>query len=302
MADDAPMTLHPRVITGAGGGPDKTVLNSPRFLKRHGYRSACLFYHPPEDAGFQAIRDRAVDWDAPLHEIDDHGPLDWKLVPRTIELCRELKVDVWHAHDYKTNLLGLLVRRRWPMRLVTTVHGWVELTLKTRVYHLLDRWTMPKYDRVICVSPDLRDSCQRFGVKQDRLQLIENAIDTEQFRRRVSPAEAKKKLGVSPDELLVGAVGRLSNEKGFDLLIRAFAALDSDAPPSKLVILGEGDEKPNLQALIDHLGLADRVTLAGFQSNTIDWYQAMDVFVLSSLREGLPNVVLEAMSLSLIHI
>ena len=292
-----PLVLHTRVITGRGGGPDKTILNSPRFLADAGYRSVCAFLRPPGDAGFQVIRDRAAALSAPLEEIDDRGPADWRIIPKLLRLCRQLKVDVWHAHDYKTNLLGLLVARMYPMRLVTTAHGWVEYTTRTRLYYHFDRWSLPRYERVICVSEDLLCQCRSLGVPDGKLQLIENAIDTEQFRRTAAVADAKQRTGWPPRRLLVGAAGRLSAEKAFDVLIRAIHDLARLGMDVGLAIAGDGAERESLQRLIDELGMQDRVQLLGFQSDLRSLYEAMDLFVLSSLREGLPNVLLEAMSM-----
>ncbi len=294
---ELPVVLHARVITGSGGGPDKTMLNSPRFLEPLGYRAICMYLRPPNDPGFQSIRDRAIDWNSPLIEVDDHGPLDWRVVPRAIEICRRENVQIWHAHDYKTNLLGLLVQKRWPMRLVSTVHGWVELTLRTRIYHFLDRLTLPRYEKIACVSPDLLETCRKNGLRDDRLCLIENAIDTKQFRRRQTRVEAKRKLGLPESELLIGAVGRLSPEKGFNRLIGVVKALHQQGVCPRLAIVGAGGQRAELQSLIDQHDLSASIQLAGFQENPTDWYEAMDIFALSSLREGLPNVVLEAMAL-----
>src|SRR4051812_45643148 len=141
---DLPLVLHTRVITGQGGGPDKTILNSPRFLPDLGYHSVCAFLRPPNDLGFQAVRDRAEMWQAPLEEIDDRGALDVGVLKQLLAVCRRLKVDIWHGHDYKTNLFGLLLRRFHPMRLVTTCHGWVEHTRKTNLYYQVDAWCLPR--------------------------------------------------------------------------------------------------------------------------------------------------------------
>ena len=142
-------------------------------------------------------------------------------------------MSIWHGHDYKTNALGLLLRRFWPMRLVTTVHGWVHHTARTPLYYWLDRLCLPHYEKVICVSEDLTASAASCGVPADRCVLLENGIDADEYRRRRAAAEAKRRMGLRPERLLVGAVGRLSAEKGFDLLIRAVdscarAGLDLD--------------------------------------------------------------------------
>jgi glycosyltransferase involved in cell wall biosynthesis len=214
-----------------------------------------------------------------------------------LRICRQHRVDIWHAHDYKTNLLGLLLRQRHPMRLVTTVHGWVEYTPRTRLYYIADRWSLPKYEKVICVSEDLLQQVESCGVRQGSSILIENAIDTEQFHRTQSPSAVKQCLGWPTARLLVGAVGRLSPEKAFDILIRAIWKFVQNGKDVGLVIAGDGPEKQSLQGLIDDCGLRDRVQLTGFQSDLRPLYEAMDLFVLSSLREGLPNVLLEAMAM-----
>ena len=291
------MVLHTRVVSGSGGGPDKTILNSPRFLRELGYDCACLYLRPPGDMGFQALRDRAQAWKAPLEEIDDRGAWDIGIVRRSLEVCRRLNVAVWHGHDYKSNLLGVLLRKWYPMRLVTTAHGWVHHTRSTRLYYKADRWSMKRYERVVCVSPDLLEECRAFGVRDERSLLIENAIDTQQFRRRRSTEEAKRALGLPADVPLIGAVGRLSAEKGFDRLLTSVSELHKRGVRANLAIIGDGDQRGYLESLIAKIELTNHVRLVGFHPNPTDWYEAMDVFSLSSLREGLPNVVLEAMAL-----
>ena len=297
VAPRGPVVLHARVVRGAGGGPDKTILNSPRFLAGSGYRVLCAYLHAPGDPGFGQLRDRARLWQAPLLPVPDRGPLDWRVLPRLLAICRRERVTIWHGHDYKSNLLGLLLRRFRPMRLVTTVHGWVQQTSRTPLYYWVDRLCLPRYERVICVSEDLRARSLACGVRADRCVLIENAIDTAQFSRRLPAEEAKKRLGIPPGRLVVGAVGRLSAEKGFDLLIRSVARLLGRGMDVELLIAGAGDQQARLQALISGLGAGERIRLLGYRPDTRDVYEAMDLFALSSLREGLPNVLLEAMAL-----
>jgi glycosyltransferase involved in cell wall biosynthesis len=293
-----PVVLDARVVSGSGGGPDKTILNSPRFLTSAGYRMLCAYMHPPGDPGFEQLRARAATLQAPLLAVPDGGPWDCAVVGRLLHICRRERVQVWHGHDYKSNALGLLLRRFWPMRLVTTLHGWVKHTRRTPLYYRLDELCLPRFESVVCVSPDLHERALACGVPADRCELIENGIDLEQYRRRRTPALAKQRLGLSPGRLLLGAVGRLSPEKGFDRLIQSAGHLLRGGLDLELVIAGDGEERPRLERLIDELGLRDRVRLLGFCADPRDVYEALDLFVLSSLREGLPNVLLEAMALA----
>jgi glycosyltransferase involved in cell wall biosynthesis len=294
-----PVVLETRVVCGSGGGPDKTILNTPRFLTPLGYPTLCAYMHPPNDPGFEQLRAKARRWGAPLLSVPDRGFWDLGVIPGMLNICRREHIAIWHGHDYKTNALGLLLRRFWPMKLITTVHGWVQHTNRTPLYYWIDRRCLPRYDLVLCVSQDLYQECLNLGVAPERCVLIENAIDTEEFQRRMDRAECKRRLGLPVERIAIGAVGRLSAEKGFDLLIEAVGRLVRAGCDVGLAIVGDGDEEPRLRAMIAERNLGDRVQLLGFRGDVAAIYQALDVFALSSLREGLPNVLLEAMAFEL---
>lgn len=292
----APFVLHTRVVTGTGGGPEKTILNSPRFLSAYDIDSACLFMKPPGDPGFATLQEKAATSGAEIIGVDDTGPFDRHVIRRCIRICRERNVTIWHAHDYKSNALGLLVRRFHPMHLVTTAHGWVHFTSRTPLYYFVDRFCMKRYDRVVCVSQDLADRCTAFGVRPDRLSVIDNAIIVDDYDPSAATASERTRFGFPDDVLLLGAAGRLSEEKGFQHLIDAVSRLIADGQRIGLMIAGEGGLKEQLQRQIDELKLQNHVRLIGFLQDPRELYRAIDIFVLSSLREGLPNVVLEAMA------
>jgi glycosyltransferase involved in cell wall biosynthesis len=281
--------LHVRIVTGTGGGPEKTILNSPRHLQRLGWDSLVVYLHPPGDPGFAVIQERARAAGAELIGIPESLPIDPRALRRLSKLCKQRGVTVWHGHDYKSNLYGVLLARVHRMQLVTTVHGWVKHTSRTPIYYAVDRWCLKRFDRVLAVSADLERRCLELGVRRERLALIENAIDTETFRRRSTrPATGR---------LTIGAVGRLSEEKGFELLIEAVERLVAKGHDLALAIAGEGDLRDRLAARIAASPCAERIELLGFRSDTVQLFESFDIFCLSSLREGLPNVVLEAMAM-----
>jgi glycosyltransferase involved in cell wall biosynthesis len=291
------VVLHARVVTGSGGGPDKTILNSPRFVAGAGYRMLCAYMHPPGDPGFEQLRKKAELWQAPLLSVPDRGPWDYRVVTQLLQICRRERVNIWHGHDYKSNALGLLLRFFWPMRLVTTVHGWGVKSGRAPLYYKIERRCLPYYERVICVSEDLKQQCLACGVPDSRCLLVHNAVDTQEFSRRLDIAQAKDLLGIPPERFLIGAVGRLSAEKGFDVLIRTCNHLLARGLDVGLIIVGDGEEREHLGKLIGELGREDRIRLLGYRSDVRGLYEAMDVYALTSYREGLPNVLLEAMAL-----
>ncbi len=289
--------LHLRTISGLGGGPEKTLLASAQFL--HDDFDVRLAYLRPAGDQQYNMPQRAEEAGATLIDIPESGPLD----PRSLlKLYREIKAfgpDLLHPHDYKTNALSVVLGRLFGIPVVTTLHGFVTLGGRLDLYYRIDRWAIARMHHAIAVSGDLYEHLVELNVPDDKRTLIENGIDLELYQRKESPYAAKIRLGFDPDVPVIGAVGRLYPEKGFENLIKAVARIVASGQQCHLVIIGEGEHRAVLEQQVGEYQLDAHVTLVGHQDqdSLIAWYQAMDLFVLSSLREGLPNVLLEAMAL-----
>ena len=292
-----PTVLDVRVVTGTGGGADKTVLNAPRHLAQHGYRNLCAYMRHPKDRGFEHLVARASRLEAPVIPVDDWGPFDFRAIKSLLRICRDNNVAIWHAHEYKSNAIGLLLRRYWPMRLVTTVHGWVDDTMRLRAYNCVDRWCLKHYEHVWCVSHKLHEHCLSMGIQSSKCSRLDNGVDISQYSRKADILTAQKRLGIPSGRMVVGAIGRLSREKGFDTLIRTVHSLAQEGHKVHLVIAGEGPQENALRQLVAQLGAEEYVNILGFQANTVHVYEALNVYALSSVSEGMPNVVLEAMAM-----
>lgn len=289
--------LHLRVVAGTGGGPEKTILNSPRFIRKHGYDAEVVYLCPPGERVAESLKQRAVAAECPLTILEDKGPLDWRVVRDIVRLCRKHKIELLQTHDYKSNAIGLVVRRFHRCALATMLHGWTDMSGRMPLYKRVDQWCLPKYESLICVSQDLVDECRRLKIPDRKVHLVHNAIDTKQFARNLNKEAAKAKMGARPDRFLVGTVGRLSPEKGIVQLIETIERLHRNSLAIDLWIAGDGPQREELEARIRALGMEDSVRLLGQLEDTKLFYQAMDLFVLNSIREGLPNVVLEAMAM-----
>ncbi len=287
--------LHLRTVTGRGGGPEKTILNSPAFIGG-GYEMRLVYFRPTDDSEFDMV-ERASKVNAQLVDIPEKGPWDVRAWFRLMRELRDFRPHVLHAHDYKTNVLSILFGRLFGVRRMTTLHGNVERTRRLDLYYQTDRWSLPRMDHVVVVSEDLLRHARELGVAEGKCSLVLNAIDHDKFRRVRSAAEARKRLGLDSEGPLIGSIGRLSAEKGFDYLIRAVQELRRTIPNAQLVIVGEGNQRETLETLVRELGLENVVHLVGHQADVVPWLESMDLFVSSSLREGLPNVLLEAMAM-----
>jgi glycosyltransferase involved in cell wall biosynthesis len=289
--------LDARVVVGAGGGPEKTILRMPRHLDPRRVEMTAAYLHPAGDAGAEVLRNAADRLGCPIRLIPERGALDRAAIAEMLAVCRELDINVWHGHDYKSNLLGLYLRRHHPMKLVTTAHGWVHYTWRTRLYYAIEKRVLRWYDQVIAVSDDLADVCAAHGVRRDRITVAVNGIDADEYRRRQPRDAARAALGMMPDEVAVGFVGRLSTEKRVDQAIGLLARLAKRHPRLRLHVAGTGPHRETLEELTRYLGVSDRIRFHGWMPDTRTLYEALDVMLLPSRREGTPNAVLEAMAM-----
>jgi glycosyltransferase involved in cell wall biosynthesis len=166
------------------------------------------------------------------------------------------------------------------------------------VYNQLDRWSLPSANKVLTVSRPFRDELVGFGVPADQIEVIHNAIAPnwgESARMPAAASALREHAGILPDRRVILIVGRLSREKDHLTLLDAVAGLRSDLDPH-LVIVGDGPERARIEQRMNQLGIGDLVTMAGHQASAQAWYGIANVAVLSSLSEGSPNALLEAMA------
>jgi glycosyltransferase involved in cell wall biosynthesis len=290
--------MHLRVVAGTGGGPEKTILNSPRFIDKLGYDAQVVYLCPSDPVIQESLRSRAAKLDCPLTLIEDRGIRDLSVVGKLLKFCREHNIELFQAHDYKSNALGLVLRRLHRMHLVTMLHGWTDMSGRMPVYKRVDQWCLPWYEKLICVSEDLVEECRRLNTPERKIELVHNAIDLATYTRWIDKDPAKREIGIDPNlGPLIGMVCRLSPEKG---ILEAIAMVDrfrTMGKPVQLWIAGDGPFRAEIEQEISRLGLSANVRLLGQLADARVFYQAMDVFLLNSIREGLPNVVLEAMAL-----
>jgi glycosyltransferase involved in cell wall biosynthesis len=285
--------LHLRADAGVYGA-ERVILTLAKEQRRRGIDAQVLCIERP---GVTAFYDRLRAEGVPAHRIESHGRFDGHLL---LELRRliddEIRPQVLHSHSYKTDamlalLCGLLRRRP---KLVATNHLWTHETLRLRAYEALDALAFRFFDRVVAVSRAIGDEMRTRGVPDDTIEVIPNGLDFAELGAEAPLGGLREEIGVAPHELLVGAVGRLSPQKGLDHLVRAAAEL---APRRDLrfVIVGEGPLRADIERQIQEHGLEGRVLLLGRRDDVPQILGALDIFVLPSLREGTPMALLEAM-------
>ncbi len=216
-----------------------------------------------------------------------------------LRLIHDLKPDLILSGMPHLNFLVLLLRPLFPWNTKVLVRQTSTPCADFKSGHWLDktaflyRLLYPRADRIICQTRIMAQSLgQLAGLSKTQFCVLPNPIDVEAIEACQSEI-GNQWLGTGPNLL---AVGRLSHEKGFDLLLRAVAALRARFPNVNLTILGEGSERQTLEHLRDTLHLNDAVRFAGRVRHPESYFVGATIFVLYSRHEGMPNAMLEAPS------
>ncbi len=291
------VVLDVRVLRGTGGGPEKTLALSYHHLKRYDYHMVCAYLCDPDDTHahrrLQEMRERGVE----VIVIPDSGPFDLRVFTQLKKIVRYVRPHIYHAHDYKSHVLGAFLRRTSTLARVGTLHGWVDRSKRLGIYYRLEKTSLGLYDRIYCVSPQLYHEAKRCRVSPQVLRYLPNGIDVGIFTRSRDPLDVRKALGLQASGIWIGTVARLAEEKNLNLVLKTAAQLLVQGYPIYCLFVGDGPLRISLESEARLLGLTERVYFAGYQHDVRPWLECMDVYLCTSLREGMPNSILEAMAM-----
>jgi glycosyltransferase involved in cell wall biosynthesis len=212
-----------------------------------------------------------------------------------LRLVRSLKPDVILSGMAHLNFLVLLLRPFFPRKTRVLVRqnstASSSLPQLPRYTGFLYRLLYPSADRIVCQTDAMADDLTRqSGIKPSRMQVLFNPVDTDAIHALIN-CNPTQWFGPGPHLL---AIGRLSREKGFDLLLQAFSSLRLKFPCADLTIVGEGPEESALKTMRRTLRLETSVRFPGYVLHPESYFPGAALFVLSSRHEGLPNALLEA--------
>lgn len=219
-------------------------------------------------------------------------------VLKLARILRQEGVNILHCHKHKAIVYGTIaaVFARTPV-VVGHVHG-LDRT-RSRVRRIWNYFLMKKVNKLLTVGEAVRKDVLNTNprIPPDKVISLGNSVDYAEFADvQITKQEAKKLLGISSDAFVFGTVGRLVPTKGLPYLIEAFTKVKQQMPSAQLVIIGAGRLQNELKRQAAKTLCADSVHFLGHRNNIPELLRAMDVFVLSSIAEGMPRVILEAMA------
>ncbi|MDP1813239.1 MAG: glycosyltransferase family 4 protein [Leadbetterella sp.] len=201
-------------------------------------------------------------------------------------------INILHSHGYKSNLYSFFSAIGLKVALVATCHNWLGDDIKMRFYSYLDRIFLRQFSQVVAVSSDVQNKIIQSNISSDKVSIIRNGIDLSRFENAYLPPNFKSTLSIPEDHLVIGTVGRISSVKGHQHLLNLVSAIGKEYPKTSFLLVGDGDLLTDLQAKFNK----PNIIFTGLRKDLPELYKCMDIFVLPSLTEGLPMVLLEAMA------
>ncbi|MFN3648381.1 MAG: glycosyltransferase [Armatimonadota bacterium] len=271
------MTILQLITPSKIAGAERSTASLCEHLQRAGHRVVvgCKRGSPL----LQVMREAGLD----ARPLGISGKLNPAAALRVAGLAREIGAGVIHGHLSSAALHSALAGRLARLPSVAHVRA-----LNTAF------WYRPA-TRVIAISHAVKEHLVRQRIDASRIDVVYSGIDPDRYYLPCTRDEARVKLGLPADALLVGVVAHLSAKKGHAVLLDAFAQAAARHPSARLLFLGEGNQEEALRIQAKRLRVIDRLIFAGFQADVLPYYSALDLVALPSIEgEGLPRALLEA--------
>ncbi|MEB2265695.1 glycosyltransferase [Priestia megaterium] len=218
-----------------------------------------------------------------------------KRVSKVRKIKNKIKPDIVMSFGTSANFANVLSKGKEKVVVGIRSYDWLTNYF---VNYSIDRWTYNRADRVVSVSKLIAQDAERiFTLSKEKSKVLYNPYDVDFICKKAE--EHLDEINLPNTDKLIISVGRLVNQKGFNHLIKAFSLVIQNHPDAHLMIVGHGEKEDELRKLILNLGIQDNVILTGGQSNPYKFMKNANLYALSSVTEGFPNAMVEAMSIGL---
>ena len=281
--------MHIRA-TNFFGGPERQILGHIVASTMARHRVLTFIERGAVNPFFENCLAKGISVEA----IPTQNPFAPSVIKALRNAFKKARPDIICSHGYKPTLLTLLAKAGLGIPLIIFARGRTGENRMIRLFEFLERQAMRISSVIVPVSEGQAHELMRCGLPKGNMRVVLNAIDADRMKTAVGNAEQKRKeMGFAPDDMLIATSGRLSPEKAQKDLITAFSMISDRYTQARLLIVGDGPLKKELELLSSGKKLS-RVHFLGFRRDMDEIMAITDLFVLPSLTEGLPNVILEA--------
>lgn len=300
MSEEKIKILELRTVSGTGGGPEKTIFMTAKKLDSSRFETHIIYTRNLQDPQFNWMkRHYALPEGVHYEEYIEKHSYDPRLLKYLYQYCQRYRIDILHSHEYKTDVLCGLIRKKLAAKWVSTFHAAAFSSWKLKLYQYLAYRQLRKADRVFMVSPQQKTLLLHHRIPEGILCYLPNGVDTDVYCRSSVRNDFREKWGCQRETVVLGFMGRLCSEKNILLLLKAFGVVLKQEENLLLVLAGEGPERNKVGGWIKDLKQENKTRLLGFVEDTVPFYASLDVYIQSSTTEGMPNTILEAMAMEL---
>ncbi|NFH70314.1 glycosyltransferase family 4 protein [Clostridium botulinum] len=287
-------------IAQANGGVARYLQMLFKYMDRSKYEQILIYpnEYASEKQDFKNLVDK-------IELIDMHREINLK--NDTISIIQLYKVikkydpDLIYVHSSKAGALGRIANSIIKKPIIYNPHGWafnMNVSNKKKfIYKTVEKVLAKKCDKIIAISDqEKRSAIEKNICNKEKIEVIFNGIDIEEYKNNiVDKHDIRKKMNIPSDSIVIGMVGRISKQKSPDTFIKAAAKIKQKIPNAFFVIVGDGDERKEIEKLILELVLKDSVLITGWVKNTYRYIQAFDIAMLLSRWEGFGLAIAEYM-------
>lgn len=228
---------------------------------------------------------------------------DIKSILEIKKIFRQIKPDIVYLHSSKAGAIGrIALAFNFRTKILYNAHGWyfnAQISdKKKRIFALIEKMLALKTDKIINISKSEYESALKYKIASERkMCIIENGIDFTKFKNNdKNREETRKKYNIKDNEILIGVVGRLSEQKDPMTMIKAFELVNKEKNNTRLMYVGTGELEENVKQYAKEKNISDKVIITGWVNNVEQYIPAFDIAVLPSKWEGFGLVLIEYMA------
>lgn len=291
-----PRVLH---LISSGGflGAESVVLELAKEAATAGYWQTVGIFENQHNPHLE-LAEAAVARGLNVQVFPCRGRFDPRTISEVRKFIHNKRPNLVHSHGYKSNFYAL-IGNRGTIPWVVTNHLWKRTTRSLKLYACLDSFLIKYASKIIAVSDEIASEMSALGIPSNKLVVIDNGVQLNRFSGDKRNDALRQSFGIDEGCRIIATVASLTEEKGHSHLIQAAHSVISSFPKTRFLFIGDGPKRHQLEKKVSELGLEQKIIFAGSRQDVPQILSMTDLFVLPSLKEGLPMALLEALAASL---
>ncbi len=276
-------------------GAERWVIALAKNMDSSRFRCDLAVTDEGEDGAKELVNNYPKD-KGDIYKLKMRHRFDMKVIDELADVIKKKEIDIIHTHGYKSDIIGILAAKKAGIKVVVTPHGFsTNIDFKLKMFIWLGCRMFKHADKVVPLSQQLMADMRRFKVPEHKLVYVQNGVDlSEVEEQREKPNALREAAG---ERKRIGFIGQMIERKNIAHILEIFDDIASEKPDVDLYLLGDGVSREPLEQMTQSLKHKDRIEFLGFRDDRLEWLQSFDLFVMTSVLEGIPRCLMETMAM-----